>query len=102
MNSAMIPKNQSKRMVRGILYPCALAGLILSGFFFIRYAYPAPSASMGGLSPSSLAPPEGSWIYTFNVPGILEETASEKESSSPYFWLSSGGKLMIADGVGRT
>lgn len=46
--------------------------------------------------------PVGSWKYTFNIPGVLEEAASEAKSSSTYFWLSSGGALHIADDVGRT
>jgi hypothetical protein len=40
--------------------------------------------------------------YTFNVPGTLEETGQMDESSSPYFWLNSGGKLLLEDGFGET
>lgn len=40
--------------------------------------------------------------YYFGVSGILHETGSMAESSSPYFWLNSGGILNISDGRGRT
>lgn len=40
--------------------------------------------------------------YTFNSPGTLEEEGSMEESSSPYFWLNSGGRLIIQNGVGST
>lgn len=42
------------------------------------------------------------FIYSFNSPGVLEEADSPAESSSPYWWLSSGGELLIANGVGST
>ncbi|MFZ2886238.1 MAG: hypothetical protein WA021_00280 [Minisyncoccia bacterium] len=40
--------------------------------------------------------------FSFNSPGTLYETGSESESSSPYFWLNSGGKLLIQNGIGKT
>lgn len=43
-----------------------------------------------------------SFIYTFDSPGILHETNSPDSSSSPYWWLDSGGKLLVHDGVGST
>lgn len=40
------------------------------------------------------------WSYTFNVNGTLLEAGSMNESSSPYFWLNSGGKMVFKNGVG--
>lgn len=40
--------------------------------------------------------------YTFNTPGILEEAGRMDESSSPYWWLNSGGVMTIAEGRGST
>lgn len=40
--------------------------------------------------------------YEFESPSILTETITPEESSSPYFWLVSGAKLIIADGIGTT
>lgn len=42
------------------------------------------------------------FLYTFNVAGVLDESGNLKESRSPYWWLNSGGKLFIVDGVGKT
>lgn len=42
------------------------------------------------------------WKYSFNVPGTLEETGSMDSSSSPYFWLNSGGRMLLTDGCGHT
>lgn len=43
-----------------------------------------------------------SFYYTFNVDGILKEAGSMTESSSPYFWLNSGGEVRIKSGAGST
>ncbi len=40
--------------------------------------------------------------YTWSQPGTLEETGSMGDSSSPYFWLNSGARLVIENGIGRT
>ena len=44
----------------------------------------------------------GSFLYTFNDAGVLEEAGSMSESSSPYWWLNSGGQLVIRGGTGST
>lgn len=43
-----------------------------------------------------------SQLYTFNVDGILQEASSISQSSSQYFWVNSGAKLIIKDGIGMT
>jgi hypothetical protein len=40
--------------------------------------------------------------YQFMVDGTLQETGSMGETTSPYWWLSSGGKLLLKNGVGST
>ncbi|MEK6873633.1 MAG: hypothetical protein AABW91_02215 [Nanoarchaeota archaeon] len=40
--------------------------------------------------------------YYFSSSGTLYESGSESESSSPYFWLNSGAKLIISNGTGKT
>ncbi|HCC04740.1 TPA: hypothetical protein DEP58_00360 [Patescibacteria group bacterium] len=42
------------------------------------------------------------FLYTFNVTEILEESGSSNLSSSQYFWLNSGAKLVISEGIGST
>lgn len=41
-------------------------------------------------------------IYTFDTDGVLQESATPAESSSPYWWLDSGGELVLTGGVGQT
>ena len=43
-----------------------------------------------------------SFNYKFTMNGELEEAGSPDESSSPYWWLNSGGAMIINDGVGET
>lgn len=53
----------------------------------------------------ALVPPAAAanpYVYSFNVPGVLEEASSMQLSSSPYWWLNSGGELIIQDNVGET
>lgn len=45
---------------------------------------------------------DGAWVYTFNEPGVLNETAESARSPSPYWWLNSGGRLDIKDDIGMT
>ena len=46
--------------------------------------------------------PNTTFHYYFSSTGTLHESGSMIESSSPYFWLNSGGKLVIEGGVGKT
>ncbi len=41
-------------------------------------------------------------VYTFNVPGTLYEAPQASLSSSPYWFLDSGGELTMASGTGAT
>jgi hypothetical protein len=43
-----------------------------------------------------------SFSYTFNSDGTLYEAGSPALSTSPYFWLKTGGKLVISNGLGRS
>ncbi len=53
-------------------------------------------------SPVDVAPVSSSFKYNFSDPGKLNESSEMNLSSSPYFWLNSGGQLNILDGVGST
>lgn len=66
-------------------------GLVLIMLFSITY--------IQAVSPAIVSSP---WIYTFSSNGTLIETGSMPESSSPYFWLNSGAKLIIQNGRGIT
>lgn len=45
---------------------------------------------------------EDAWVYTFNVPGVLYEVSRPELSPSPYWWVSSGGMLIIENDLGHT
>ena len=40
--------------------------------------------------------------YAFKVDGVLDEAGRMNESWSPYWWLNSGGKFFLQDGIGMT
>jgi hypothetical protein len=42
------------------------------------------------------------FLYNFNQDGLLQEAANRNRSSSPYWWLSSGGYFRAEDGRGWT
>lgn len=45
---------------------------------------------------------KGDFFYSFSIDGVLVSTPSMMQSSSPYFWVTSGGKLLIQNGLGST
>lgn len=42
------------------------------------------------------------FYYSFKVDGVLDEAGKMDDSSSPYFWLNSGGQFILKDGIGKT
>src|SRR6185369_4786389 len=42
------------------------------------------------------------FVYSFNVSGALQEAGSIDQSTSPYWWVNSGGTLLMQSGVGET
>jgi hypothetical protein len=46
--------------------------------------------------------PEPIFFYRFQNDGVLEETGLLAESSSPYWWLNSGGRFQLSSGTGKT
>ena len=42
------------------------------------------------------------FLYSFNVDGVLSEAGSFNESTSPYWWLDSGGEMILTGGKGET
>lgn len=59
------------------------------------------SASASALLAVPPAPVTSPFFYDFHVTGVLEEAGSMGASSSPYWWLSSGGRFVL-DGLGET
>ncbi|MEK7510959.1 MAG: hypothetical protein AAB582_01880 [Patescibacteria group bacterium] len=69
--------------------PIALSSrLALAGFFFLSIPIPALAA--------------GTFAYDFSVNGTLNEVGALTESTSPYWWVNSGGFLTLTGGVSQT
>lgn len=84
-------------MKTAYLYMVAAVLLLFAGGFVIFRFRDIPSPAYENSSTSTTP-----FIYSFNVPGVLEEKGSEEESTSPYWWLNSGGTFVVKDGVGST
>lgn len=74
---------------RNVIYICIV--LCLFVVFPLSLVFAGPAATV--TSP---------FLYTFNSPGTLMVANSMEQSSSPYFWVSSGARLIIKDGFGET
>ncbi|MDO8572616.1 MAG: hypothetical protein Q7S11_02470 [bacterium] len=80
------------RMRNMVLWAVFLAGitaLFLGGI---------PKISFAVMSKSVTLP----FSYDFHVDGTLNETTDQISSSSPYWWVASGGSLIISSGTGKT
>lgn len=57
-----------------------------------------PSGQMASLAALVQSP----FYYSFKVDGVLDEAGKMNDSSSPYFWLNSGGQFFLKGGAGMT
>lgn len=74
-----------------IVFGTILLSFVLTKFFLFVAGGNAPPPRETGI-----------FIYSFNVPGTLDEARRATKSPSPYWFLDSGGKLLIENGVGET
>lgn len=65
----------------------------------VRPNTPPPGPSAPIPAPARSASP---FVYSFNVPGTLEEAPNMSRSTSPYWFLDSGGELLVSDSQGST
>lgn len=73
---------------------------ILSLILALPYAF---DHSLPRVPNTGTLPSIGSiFVYSFNSPGILRESGSTGESTSPYWWVNSGGRMVIENGLGST
>jgi hypothetical protein len=95
--------NNDARLKR-VQYPVTQIGAIIGGLVVLSGTIVILTSTKELPEPAvetSLSSPKR-FHYFFATDGVLEERASMEESSSPYFWLNSGGNLIIEDGVGKT
>lgn len=67
-----------------------------------RGAEPESVAESFGSMPALAALVPNLYIYSFNSAGVLYEAGSVAESTSPYWWVNSGAKLIMQGGAGST
>src|SRR3990167_5943197 len=72
----------------------ALAVLMILSPAFILSGREAQAASAASVS--------SPYLYNFNLSSKLFETSSSAVSSSPYWWLNSGGYFILSEGKGST
>lgn len=73
-----------------------LLGII--GFGVAKVSLIISPSSVGAAAALVTSP----FLYTFNSNGIVNEAGNINESWSPYWWINSGGKMIIENGVGET
>lgn len=75
-------------------FPLAIAALLFAAFAVLLTPLKASAAATAAV-PSP-------FTYEFRTAGTLHESGSLGDSSSPYFWLNSGGKLVLESGIAKT
>jgi len=63
---------------------------------------PPPQSENGSQLAGAAAVVGSTFRYVFNSPGTLNEAGSMNDSTSPYWWLNSGGELVLQSGLGET
>ena len=84
-----------------IIFFAGAAVVSLRGFSFGEF--PKKIAYFTNTQLASIAALVNSpFYYNFKVDGTLSETGKMDDSSSPYWWLNSGGQFFLKDGISKT
>ncbi len=92
-------KNGKYRFILILLGFIAIS--MLSRFIFNRVPEdtgPTESAQVGAVALLT----DSEFHYRFQTDGFLEETGLITDSSSSYWWLNSGGRMILGGGIGKT
>lgn len=79
-----------------------LAILAVLGMLAVFLAEIIPNRGTPVLPAALILAPNTPFTYSFAVAGVLHESGNEYETTSPYWWLNSGGTLLLADSTGST
>ncbi len=85
-----------------ILIATAVGTLIIGGFYIRERATILSENVVNTVSAATAAIVSLPFKYPFSVDGRLEEIGKPENSSSPYWWVSSGGFMDLVTGIGRT
>lgn len=61
-----------------------------------------PLGSFAVVHAASAAPVSNPFHYEFRIDGTVNESGDISSSASPYWWVNSGGKMLLAGGIGKT
>jgi len=86
----------------GVSIPLLVCAVSFTLTALMMGAHALSTHSFSLTSHASSSQNSGVFSYTFNSPGTLNEAANALESSSPYWFLDSGGELLIENGKGNT
>nr|AHL27895.1 cellulase [uncultured bacterium] len=67
-----------------------------------KQAFAASAMLLGLAVLGGTAGAQEAFDYQFSTPGTLTETRRSSDSPSPYWWLRSGGRLLVGGGTGTT
>jgi len=86
------------REYKGFILPLLLAFAVLLALNLF------PGSSLNPKPPRHVAAVSivSPFVYTFKSTGVLNEAPNMEESTSPYWWLNSGGQFSIEGGFGNT
>jgi len=86
------------RKHKGFILPLFLALAVLLALNLL------PGSSLNPKPPRYVAAVSivSPFVYTFKSTGVLNEASNMEESTSPYWWLNSGGQFIIEGGFGNT
>lgn len=90
--SAILSRIPPFRLAAAVLLSIVLAVIVLQ---------PAPHGSRTS-EVAAVVTVGYPFVYSFNTSGVLYEAGSSGESTSPYWWLNSGAKMIIQGSVGKT
>ncbi len=103
---------KSRETVRRVLLGMAVVLMVVVISVLFKASQEKSQSSQSTLSMSQLQTngevlgavidEQGNLNYNFAKDGVLPEAGKMSESWSPYFWLNSGGYLIIENGVGKT
>lgn len=100
----MIFSERSRLVARSIFFMAATSLFFALGARLIFFGFPPSITALisnreqAAAAASVMSP----FLYEFRVDGTLEESGASDESTSPYWWLDSGGRLVLEDGRGKT
>lgn len=78
--------------MRYLLYGIISVGVLVMGLYHI-------ASKADPMIAYEARPP---LVYAFEEAGVLEESNTPEKSTSPHWWVNSGGELIIEDGLGKT